>query len=406
VIEIMGDFFQNGIITTVHKIGDRPISEIERELKQFSRKRPLALVLPSLYSELQGTALPKIIDELEKIDYIQEIIIGLDRANKEEYQHAKEFFSRLPQYHRVIWQDGPGMRKLDGLLKERGLMIGEPGKGRNAWFCFGYVLAAGRTRAVAIHDCDILTYDRNLLARLYYPVANQAFGFKYCKGYYARVSDSLNGRVVRLFITPLIRSLKRILGQYDYLDYMDSFRYPLAGEFSMSVDVVENVRIPNDWGLEVGVLSEVFRNYSLKQICQVDVADNYDHKHQRLSAGDPNAGLSKMTIDIAKSIYRTLASMGVVFSEEFFRTIKATYMRTAFDFVDKYYYDARINGLNYDRHSEEENVEVFIRSIIMAGEQFLANPMEVPLIPNWSRVISAIPEFYDLLFKIVEEDNH
>ena len=401
----MSDFFQNGIITTVHKIGDRPISELEIELKQYSRKRPLALVLPSLYSELQGTALPKIIDELEKIDYIQEIVIGLDRANKEEYEHAKEFFSRLPQYHRIIWQDGPGMQKMNDLLKERDLTIGEPGKGRNAWFCFGYVLAAGRTRAVAIHDCDILTYDRNLLARLYYPVANQNFGFKYCKGYYARVSDSLNGRVVRLFITPLVRSLKRIIGQYDYLDYMDSFRYPLAGEFSMSVDVVETIRIPNDWGLEVGVLSEVFRNYSLKQICQVDVADNYDHKHQRLSAGDPNTGLSKMTIDIAKSIYRTLASMGVVFSEEFFRTIKATYMRTAYDFVDKYYYDALINGLKYDRHSEEENVEVFIRSIIMAGEQFLANPMEVPLIPSWRRVISAIPEFYDLLFKTVEEDN-
>lgn len=401
----MADFFQNGIITTVHKIGDRPIEEIERELKQFSRKRPLALVLPSLYSELQGTALPKILDELEKLDYIQEIVIGLDRASKEEYEHAKSFFTRLPQHHRVIWQDGPGMQALNDRLKDQGLSIGEPGKGRNAWFCFGYVLAAGRARAVAIHDCDILTYDRNLVARLFYPVANSNFGFKYCKGYYARVSDSLNGRVVRLFITPLIRSLKKILGQIDYLDYMDSFRYPLAGEFSMSVDVVETIRIPSDWGLEVGVLSEVFRNYSLKQICQVDIADNYDHKHQQLSPDDPNTGLSKMTIDIAKSIYRTLASMGVVFSEEFFRTIKATYMRTAFDFVDKYFYDARINGLNYDRHSEEENVEVFIRSIIIAGEQFLANPMEVPLIPNWSRVLSAIPEFYDLLFQTVEEDN-
>ena len=191
----------------------------------------------------------------------------------------------------------------------------------------------------------------------------------------------------------------------DYLDYMDSYRYPLAGEFSMGVDVIENIRIPNDWGLEVGILSEVYRNIALKQICQVDIADNYDHKHQPLSPDDPNSGLSKMTIDIAKSIYRTLASMGVVFSEEFFRTIKAAYLRTAFDFVDKYYYDAKINGLSYDRHSEEESVEVFVRSIIIAGEQFLANPMEVPLIPNWSRVISAIPEYYDLLFNTVEEDN-
>lgn len=401
----MGDFFQNGLITTIHKIKARPIEELEGEVKQFSRKRPLALVLPSLYAELEGEALPTIIEELRKVDYIQEVIIGLDKANKEEFEHAKEFFSQLPQHHRVIWQDGPGMQKLDNLLKEYGLYTGIPGKGRNAWFCFGYVLAAGRSRVVAIHDCDILTYDRNLLARLYYPVANPNFVFKYCKGYYSRVSDRLNGRVVRLFITPLVRSLKRIFGQMDYLDYMDSYRYPLAGEFSMGVDVIENIRIPNDWGLEVGILSEVYRNIALKQICQVDIADNYDHKHQPLSPDDPNSGLSKMTIDIAKSIYRTLASMGIVFSEEFFRTIKAAYLRTAFDFVDKYYYDAKINGLSYDRHAEEESVEVFVRSIIIAGEQFLANPMEVPLIPNWSRVISAIPEYYDLLFNTVEDDN-
>ncbi|NOX37915.1 MAG: glycosyl transferase [Calditrichaeota bacterium] len=401
----MADFFQNGLIATLHRLKHRPLESLENELKRFSRKRPMALVLPTLYSELEGDALPKIIEELRQVEYIQEIVIGLDRATKSEFQYAKKFFAELPQPHRVIWQDGPNMLKLHDLLKHHGLSIGEPGKGRNAWFCFGYILSAGRSRAVAIHDCDILTYNRHLLARLFYPVANPNFGIKFCKGYYARVTDRLNGRVTRLFVTPLVRSLKKILGTLEYLEFLDGFRYPLAGEFSMGVDVLEHIRIPSDWGLEVGVLSEVYRNYALKQICQVDIADEFDHKHQPLSEEDPNAGLSKMTIDIAKSIYRTLASMGVVFSEEFFRTIKATYLRTAFDFLEKYYYDAKINGLHFDRHQEEKTIEVFIRSIIIAGEQFLANPMEVPLIPNWSRVISAIPEFYDLLYKAVEEDN-
>ncbi len=401
----MADFFQNGIFATIHKFRERPLEELEQELKQFSRKRPMALVLPSLYSELQGDALPRILDDLKQAHYLQEIIIGLDRANREEYLDAREFFSRLPQPHRVIWQDGPRMSELNKLLKSHGLSTGEPGKGRNAWFCFGYILAAGKARVVGLHDCDIVTYDRSLLARLMYPVANPNFGIKFCKGYYARVSNKLHGRVARLFVTPLVRSLRKILGPLEYLEYLDTFRYPLAGEFSMAVDVLENIRIPSDWGLEVGVLSEVYRNYAFRQICQVDIADTYDHKHQPLSETDPNAGLAKMTIDIAKSIYRTLASMGVTFSQEFFRTIKATYLRTAFDFVEKYYYDAKINGLQFDRHEEEKTIEVFLRSIIIAGEQFLANPMEVPLIPNWSRVVSAIPEFYDLLFQAVEEDN-
>jgi glucosyl-3-phosphoglycerate synthase len=61
---------------------------------------------------------------------------------------------------------------------------------------------------------------------------------------------------------------------------MGSFRYPLAGEFSFRRDVLNDIRIPSDWGLEIGVLSEMHRNYASNRLCQVDIADNYDHKHQ------------------------------------------------------------------------------------------------------------------------------
>ena len=401
----MADFFQNGVIATLHRIKTRPVEELEAELLRYSRKRPMALVLPALYRELEGDALPKILDELSQVKYLSQIIIGLDKADEAQFRQAKKFFARLPQPHKVIWQDGPRMVILRKLLKEQGLYTGEPGKGRNAWMCYGYVIASGQARVVGLHDCDILTYKRNLLARLFFPTANPHFGIKFCKGYYARVRNRMYGRVDRLFLTPLLRSLKKILGQSDYLDYMDSYRYPLAGEFSMERDVIENIRIPSDWGLEVGMLTEVYRNYANRQICQVDIADNYDHKHQELSEQNPEAGLAKMSIDIAKSLYRTLATQGVVFSEEFFRTIKAVYLRTALNFLDKYYYDAKINGLLFDRHAEEKSIEVFFRSIIIAGEHFLANPMEIPSIPNWSRVVSAIPDFYEMLYRSVEEDN-
>ncbi|MGD8875201.1 MAG: glycosyl transferase, partial [Gammaproteobacteria bacterium] len=76
----MSDFFQNGIITTLHKLRERPIAELEAELLRFSRVRPMALILPSLYSELQGPALPNIIRELREVNYISDIIVGLDQA--------------------------------------------------------------------------------------------------------------------------------------------------------------------------------------------------------------------------------------------------------------------------------------------------------------------------------------
>jgi len=402
----MGDFYQNGIITNFHNLTKRPVDALEKELVSFSKQRPMSLVLPSLFSELEGPALPGIISELKEVPYLSEVVVGLDRADEGQYNHARDFFSELPQHHRLLWNDGPRLRAIDKLLQEKDLAPKEMGKGRNVWYCYGYILASGKASSVAMHDCDILTYDRSMLARLIYPVANPNFNYEFCKGYYARHANGrLNGRVSRLLVTPLIRALKKVHGYDNFLEYLDSYRYPLAGEFSMRADVFNDIRIPSDWGLEIGVLSEVKRNYSTNRLCQVDIADNYDHKHQPLSQSNPNAGLSKMCIDIAKALFRKLATHGVVFNTETFRTIKATYYRIALDFIETYYNDAIMNGLTVDRHEEEVAVELFAENILLAGKQFLENPMETPFIPSWNRVISAVPDILDRIYDAVEEDN-
>jgi glucosyl-3-phosphoglycerate synthase len=402
----MGDFYQNGIITTLHNLSRRPVEELEKELMSFRKERPMSLVLPSLYSELEGPALKNIVGELARVPYLEQIVIGLDRADEAQYRHALEYFSELPQHVRVLWNDGPRLRALDLKLREQGLAPTEMGKGRNVWYCFGYTLACGRSKAVALHDCDILTYSRDLLARLIYPVANPRFSYMFCKGYYARVADgNMNGRVSRLLVTPLIRALKKVAGPNDYLDYLDSFRYPLAGEFSFRTDVINDLRIPSDWGLEVGVLSEMKRNYATNRLCQVDIADTYDHKHQDLSPEDASRGLSKMSIDISKALFRKLATNGEIFSNEKFRTIKATYYRIALDFIETYQSDAVINGLSFDRHGEEKAVELFAQNVMLAGAYFLDNPMDTPFIPSWNRVASAIPDIKDQLREAVELDN-
>lgn len=401
----MGDFYQNGIITTLHNLSRRPLSELEAELVRFSRQRPMALVLPSLYSELEGPALGNIVEELTAVPYLEEVVIGLDRADARQFTHALEYFSRLPQHHRVLWNDGPRLQAIDEKLAAEGLAPKELGKGRNVWYCFGYILASNRTQAVALHDCDILTYQRDLLARLIYPIANPRFNYVFCKGFYARVADGkINGRVSRLLVTPLLRAMKNICGPLDYLEFLDSFRYPLAGEFSMRTDAINDLRIPSDWGLEIGVLSEMNRNYATNRICQVDIADTYDHKHQSLSVDDVNAGLSKMSTDIAKAIFRKLATNGQIFSMETFRSVKATYYRIALDFVENYYNDAMINGLSLDRHNEETAVELFAENIMRAGHDFLDNPMDAPFIASWNRVVSAVPNILDDLRQAVEED--
>jgi len=402
----MGDFYQNGLITTLQNLRYSNTNELEQKLVRYSKKRPMSLIIPTLYSELDGPALPNIIDELEKVEYLSEIIIGLDRANDQQFKRAKEYFARLPQRHRVIWNDGPGMRNLDRMLVEMELAPDSLGKGRNAWYCFGYFNASAIGEAVALHDADIVTYERDMLARLFYPVADPNFNYKFCKGYYYRGNDTtLNGRVARLLVTPLLRTLKKFFGNDTFLEYLDSFRYPLAGEFSMRADVTKTIRIPSDWGLEIGILSEVQRNNATNRICQVEIADRYDHKHQPLSAEDPTRGLSKMSIDISRAVFGKLAANGKVFSKGLFRSIKATYYRIALDFVEQYHSVAVMNGLTLDRHMEERVCDLFAQNIYRAGEQFLENPMITPFIPTWKRINSAIPDFQEKFYEVVESDN-
>lgn len=402
----MADFSQNGIIGTLHNLRNRSTEELEAELVRFSGETPMSLLLPCLYSELEGPAMDPIVEELAKVPYLSEIIIGLDRANEQQFESAKRFFDRLPQNYVVLWNDGTRLRHVDATLQAQGIAPIEPGKGRNVWYCLGYFLASGKSKAVALHDCDILTYDRSIPARLLYPLAHPRFNYQFCKGYYYRAADGkLNGRVFRLLVIPLIRALKTVLGRVEYLDYMGSFRYALSGEFSMRSEVVSSLRFPSDWGLEIGTLSEMYRNCNLNRICQVDIADAYDHKHQPLSEDNQTTGLHRMATDICKTFIRKLAVEGITISPSLIRTLKACYYRTALDVVDHYHNDAVMSGLTLDRHAEESTVELFSRVIVAAGDEFLNRPDESPFIHNWSRVTSAVPGIYDQVLDAVEADN-
>ena len=322
----MADFHQNGNIATLHNLRTRSQAEMTYELETFAQTRKMTLILPCLYSELQTEA--------------------------------------------MIWNDSPRMQALEAQLQDMGLAPAEKGKGKNVWSSLGYLIACQDSAVMAIHDCDIVTYTNDLLARLIYPVANANFPYQVAKGYYARVgSDKLNGRVTRLLVSPLLIALKKVVGDRDYIDYLRAFRYPLSGEFAMRTNILPDLRIPSDWGLEIGVLSEAWRNLAPKSVCQVEIADDYDHKHQDLSEADADAGLNRMSTDICKAIFRKLAADGI------------------------------------DRHQEERAIELFTENIMRAGHFFLDNPHETPFIPTWNRVHSAAPDFLTKLREAAAADD-
>jgi glucosyl-3-phosphoglycerate synthase len=126
----MVDFHQNGNIATLHNLRTRSLQEMTYELETFAQTRKMSLILPCLYSELETEAMPNILAELANVTYLHRIIIGLDRANEDQFRHAKQFFEGLNQNHIVIWNDSPRMRALNMRLEEMGLSPAEQGKGK------------------------------------------------------------------------------------------------------------------------------------------------------------------------------------------------------------------------------------------------------------------------------------
>jgi glucosyl-3-phosphoglycerate synthase len=282
-------------------------------------------------------------------------------------------------------------------LIESGIAVSTPGKGRSVWTAFGYLLADPKIDTFVLHDCDIVDYDRLLLARLCLPMVHPALDFEFCKAYYARVTDRMHGRVVRLLVTPLLRALVRICPESEFVRFLASFRYPLSGEFSLTRNLARSNRIPSDWGLEVGTLAEVYRNTSLKRVCQTDLCRLYEHKHQALSLDQKSAGLMRMAIDILTTVYRTLASQGVVISGAKFTTLRSSYLRLAQDCIRQYSADAVVNDLQFDRHAEESAIDAFADCITVAADLFREDPNGAQAIPNWTRVRAAFPGFTDRL---------
>lgn len=402
----MADFFQNGVITTLQKLGNRSLAQIEDELLELSKRRNMVLLLPALYSEFQTPAMAKIIEELKSIKYLYKVILGLDQANEEQFLDAKARLSVLPFKVDIVWNDGPKIKALYKELGEAGFHgLNTPGKGRNVWTIMGYGLTDQDNYAFALHDCDIVNYNREIVARLFYPIVHPALDFEFNKGYYSRVTGKLHGRVTRLFYTPLIKALKNTIGANRYLDYMESFRYALSGEFAFIRSLGRGIGISPTWGLEVSTLSEVYKNTSNRRICQTEIMETYEHKHQNLGSKDEGGGVYKMAMDIAKTLFRVMAQEGYVFSEATFKTLMASYFQESRFEISKYSALSKLNGLEYNRQDEIMAVEAFQTAIDEASKEFYKDPMGIPAMSQWITVRSVLPEFSPKFCKAVREDN-
>jgi glucosyl-3-phosphoglycerate synthase len=399
----MSDFHQSGVVTALPRLVPRPVEELERHIARLTPKFPVSLVLPMVPDEMDRPALTGILDELVKVEYLDSLVVSLNRATREDYDRTVTYFERYPGRLVIVWSESPAIQRFFQSLEQVGLNVGSPGKGRACWLAIGYLLAEERADYIAFQDADVANYSREMLARLILPALDPVVDFDFVKAYYARVSERLHGRVTRLFVSPLLAAFTRLIGQDPYISYLSSFRYPLSGEFTVQRDLASRLRLPSDWGLEIVTLFEAMRHRAPVRICQVEIADRYEHKHQDLSAEDPSRGLNRMAQDVGMHLLRTLAAAGVVLSAGLLESLLAAYQREAEDAVSDSYAVAMINGLEFDRHGEEVNVQTFVVALRTAIDEFHKDPLGPPLVPNWARVWAGVSEAGPWLLSAVRE---
>ncbi|THE64928.1 glycosyl transferase family 2 [Salinadaptatus halalkaliphilus] len=304
-----------------------------------------AVVVPMTDREHESQAAARVLSELETLD--PTAVFVPVRAAADRLEPFREWLGSFALPIDILWCNSPSM---ESLLADAGLANGF-GKGRDVWLALGPAAAAGEY--VVVHDADARSYEAEHVRRL---VAPLAMGFEFSKGYYARVEgDRLYGRLFRLFYEPLVATLSTA-HDAAILEYLESFRYALAGEFAVTADLARRLRAPRSWGLEVGTLGDAFDHAGFADTAQVDLG-RHVHDH-RAVAGE--SGLERMSREVAAELLRVCDERGV---EPEYETLQDRYRQTGERLIGQYRADAAFNGLEYDVVAERDQLERYADSI-------------------------------------------
>jgi glucosyl-3-phosphoglycerate synthase len=381
----MSDFFQHGLISTLHRLV--PV-RMRDQIESLPAEESITLVLPCHYTEIGTAALKTMIAALREATFLKNVVISMNGIPEDRLSSVKRFWSGLKLPHLVLWNDSPDLLQD---LEQRELLV-TTGKGLNLWLAIGWLAMNGTSGTVLVHDCDIANYRLDILAALALPVAR--IGYRFCKGYYSRVREELYGRVTRLFVIPLVRSLVRVLGHAPLLDFIDSFRYPLSGEYSMTVETALDLPVESGWGLEIGSLCEFHRLLDPGAVCQVDLAILYDHKHRALNPEQPGEGLLHSATEIAISLLTHLQREGCGLDAKTLESVVHAYESVSKDFVRRYEHVAILNALPFDSLREARATDAFAANLSDACAKFLAGKRSRAL-PPWRAMLRSnwTPEY-------------
>ncbi len=370
-------------ITTLHRLATASWPALEVRVAHLAAECQVSLVLPCHVRELGTEALAGMIAELAQAPWIRRIVVGLDGAGPDDLSGARQAFAGLPQETFLLWSGAPSILALEAQLKAAGQTSAVAGKGRNVWLGAGLALAHGGTGVVALHDCDIKNYSREIVGRLCHPLLEKAWGFHYNKGFYSRHSDRLHGRVQRLLVRPLLRAMELRAGPVPMLQFLSAFRYPLAGESALESTLLSRLNFSSTWGLEIGLLEEVRRHLTPSAVCQTELCAAYDHKHHELSPDDPQHGLHRMAREVAGTLLATVGGGTYPWKEQ----IVETWQDLSRDALRHAAAESAMNGLDHFPEQDALAVATFGKALEAAVDQ----PAPPGLLPSWQAAERAVP---------------
>jgi glucosyl-3-phosphoglycerate synthase len=401
----MADFYQHAAVPTLHHLASPDLGSRQDELLQLTRERPVVLLLPALHEEIQRPALPNILRHVGSVPYVSQVVLTMNGMNRQQMQETRRLCQQWLGAKKLtlLWNDGPGLHAVHEQI-DGGQGSTVSGKGANIWMGIAYLRAMGHRGIIVSHDTDILNYCPSLLAKLVYPIAHPRLGYRFAKGYYSRVAGRLYGRVTRLLIFPLLQAFRSVLPGTPLLEHLQSFRYPLSGEFAADADSIAQFSVPSAWGLEVAMLAEVHRQLKQSEMCQVDLGLHYEHRHRQLQPGTVEPGLVTAAADVARSLteqilrdhpMKTLTS---VLSE-----LLPIYRQHSVDWMDRYEHVALLNGLHYDRLEENCAVLAFTEALQQLAAGHHPHPESV-LRASPAATLAAHPDLAQSIIQAVRDD--
>lgn len=205
----------------------------------------VSVCLPARNEEATVGAIVQVVrDELmDKLGLVDELIVMDDHSTDRTAAVAKEA--------------GATVVACSDMLTHLG---NQPGKGETLWKS----LFASSGDIVVWCDSDVANFGSHFISGLLGPLlADSSIG--YCKGFYHRpvgADQRGGGRTTELVARPLIALLFPELG---------TIVQPLAGEYAGRREVLERVPFVQGYGVEMGLLIDVWRLAGFDAIAQVDL---------------------------------------------------------------------------------------------------------------------------------------